>query len=145
MKKLINTILFSLFLLTSTFAQDFHGAKPHLKHYQALYILNSNDAKHIQGTLRNINNALNDPRLKGKLTVELIAFGDGVAVYQKGNQFDSTLQALQKKGVLLAQCQNTIEERHIQKSSLYNYISYVPSGNGEIIIRAQEGWATLHP
>ena len=125
--------------------QPFTGAKATLKHYRALYVLNSKDPKTITGTLRNINNALEDPRLKGKLEVELIAFGDGVAVYDKTGTFEETLKALQAKGVILAECENTIRERHIEKSSLYPFISYVPSGNGEIIIRQSQGWATVHP
>ena len=125
--------------------QSFTGAKATLKHYKALYMLDSNDPKTITGTLRNINNALEDQRLKGKLEVELIAFGDGVAVYEKSGTFEETLKALQAKGVLLAECENTVRERHIDKNNLFPFISYVPSGNGEIIIRQSQGWALVHP
>lgn len=124
--------------------QSFTGAKPTL-HYKALYVINVDDAKKISGTLRNINNALDDPRLKGKLEVELIAFGNGVALYEKSGSFEKTLQDLQAKGVLLAQCENTIRERHIDKNTLFPFISYVPSGNGEIIIRGSQGWVVVHP
>ncbi|MDQ6814382.1 MAG: DsrE family protein, partial [Bacteroidota bacterium] len=55
------------------------------------------------------------------------------------------LTYLQKKGVLLAQCENTVRERKINKDELWPFISYVPSGNGEIIIRQYQGWATVHP
>jgi intracellular sulfur oxidation DsrE/DsrF family protein len=123
----------------------FTGAKAKLKHYDALYILNSNDDKKIKGTLRNIDNALEDPRLKGKLHVELIVFGDGVAVYMKSGAYEQALKDLQAKGVVLAQCSNTIKERKIDKNDLFPFISYVPSGNGEIIIRQYEGWAVVHP
>jgi intracellular sulfur oxidation DsrE/DsrF family protein len=123
----------------------FTGATAKLKHYNALYILNSNDDKKIKGTLRNIDNALQDPRLKGKLHVELIAFGDGVAVYMKSGTYEQALKDLQAKGVVLAQCSNTIKERKIDKNDLFPFISYVPSGNGEIIIRQYEGWAVVHP
>ncbi|MBC7417963.1 MAG: hypothetical protein H7325_07390 [Pedobacter sp.] len=44
----------------------FTGAKASLKSYHALYVINSNDEKKIAGTLRNMRNALDDPRLKGK-------------------------------------------------------------------------------
>jgi uncharacterized protein len=125
--------------------QSFTGAKATLQHYKALYVIDVDDAKKISGTLRNINNALEDPRLKGKLEVELIAFGSGVAVYEKSGTFEKALQDLQAKGVLLAQCENTIRERHIDKNTLFPFISYVPSGNGEIIIRASQGWAVVHP
>lgn len=125
--------------------ESFTGAEARLKHYNALYILNSNDDKKIKGTLRNISNALEDPRLKGKLHIELIVFGDGVAVYMKNGAYEQDLKNLQAKGVTLAECSNTIRERKIDKSELFDFISYVPSGNGEIIIRQYDGWATVHP
>ncbi len=99
----------------------------------------------MKALFRNINNALDDPRLKGKLQVELIAFGDGVEIFRKTNQYDTLLIDLQKKGVLLAQCENTIREKKISKDELWSFISYVPSGNGEIIIRQYQGWAIVHP
>ena len=123
----------------------FTGAVATLKNYNALYIINSSDERKITGTLRNINNALEDPRLKGKLHVELVAFGDGVAVYMKSGTFEDMLKNLQAKGVILAECSNTVRERKIDKNDLFPFISYVPSGNGEIIIRQYEGWATVHP
>ncbi|CAN5119947.1 hypothetical protein BH09BAC6_BH09BAC6_35330 [soil metagenome] len=123
----------------------FTGAIAKLKHYDALYILNSNDDKKIKGTLRNIDNALEDIRLKGKLHIELVAFGDGVAVFMKNSAYEQALKDLQAKGVVLAQCSNTIRERKIDKNDLFPFISYVPSGNGEIILREYDGWATVHP
>lgn len=123
----------------------FTGAVARLKSYNALYILNSSDERKITGTLRNIANALEDPRLKGKLHIELIAFGDGVSVYMKSGSFEETLKSLQAKGVILAECSNTVRERKIDKNDLFPFISYVPSGNGEIILRQYEGWATVHP
>ena len=124
---------------------EFTSATAKLKHYDALYILNSADEKKIKGTLRNMDNALEDPRLKGKLHIELIVFGDGVAVYMKSGIFEQSLKDLQAKGVVLAQCSNTVRERKIDKNDLFPFISYVPSGNGEIIIRQYEGWAVVHP
>jgi uncharacterized protein len=123
----------------------FHGAEATLKEYKALYVLNQSDDKKIRGLIRNINNALDDPRLKGKLQIEMVAFGDGVEMYKKTNHYDTLLTALQNKGMLLAQCENTLRERKISKDDLWTFISYVPSGNGEIIIRQQEGWAVVHP
>lgn len=152
MKKITIVLMVAATLLTAkTFSQStttasgFHGATANLKEYKALYILNSADEKKIKGTLRNINNALEDPRLKGKLQVELVAFGDGVDVFKKSSHYDTLLTNLEKKGVLLAQCENTIRERKINKDDLWSFISYVPSGNGEIIIRQYQGWATVHP
>lgn len=140
-------LAFGLFKTASAQEQQagFTGAKAKLKSYNALYVINSGDEKKITGTLRNIKNALGDPRLKGKIHVELVAFGDGVAVFQKSGNFEATLKGLQEQGVILAQCENTIRERKIEKNTLFDFISYVPSGNGEIILRSYEGWAIVHP
>ncbi|MES2873817.1 MAG: DsrE family protein [Daejeonella sp.] len=123
----------------------FTGAEAKRKNYKALYVLNNGDDKKINATLKNIKNALADPRLEGKLNVELVVFGDGVKVFDKTGPFEKTLLELQAKGVILAQCENTLRERKIDKSSLFSFISFVPSGNGEIIIRHYQGWAIVHP
>lgn len=151
MKKLIqslfvlSTVLMSKPLMAQSSNTDFTGAKAEKAHYKALYYLDDADPKKIKGTLRNIDNAIEDPRLKGKIEVELVAFGDGVAVFEKANPYEETLLSLQKKGVVLAQCSNTVRERHINKDTLFPFIGYVPSGNGEIIIRMAEGWSVVHP
>lgn len=138
------------FTSISIFAQqktntDFEPAKAYKKHYNALYILNEAEDKKIKGILRNINNVLSDPRLKGKLHIEVIAFGDGVEMYKKTNSYQELLIALKDKGVVFAQCSNTIVERKIEKNELFDFVNYVPSGNGEIILRQYEGWAVVHP
>lgn len=145
---LILSVLFFSVISRPAAAQEkkvFTGAKATLKHYKALYVLNSGDEKRINGCLRNMKNALEDPRLKGKLELELIVFGDGVAVYKKDSGYEETLKMLQAKGVVLAQCENTLKERKIEKTELFDFISFVPTGNGEIIIRQQQGWAIVHP
>ena len=140
-----STIFMTAQAQSQSLQKTFTGAEATLEHYHALYVINTDDEKRITGTLRNIKNALEDPRLKGKLNVELIAFSGGVAMYQKDGPFEQTLKDLQAKGVLLTQCENTVRERHIDKDKLFPFISYVPSGNGEIIIRHYQGWAVVHP
>jgi intracellular sulfur oxidation DsrE/DsrF family protein len=123
----------------------FKGAEPKLPHYRALYFVDDTASAKIGMTLRNINNAIEDPRLKGKVEIELVAFAGGYTMYLKSGKYESQLLALQKKGVVLAECENTIRERKIDKATLFDFIGYVPSGNGEIIIRGNEGWTIVHP
>ncbi len=126
-------------------AQSFTGAKAKKKKYKAVYQLNTDDPKVIKGALRNISNALEDPRLKGKLTIELVAYSGGWEVFNKDNEYGKKLLELKKKGVILAQCHNTLKERHIPASQLLPFVSIVPSGNGELIIRQAQGWAIVKP
>jgi intracellular sulfur oxidation DsrE/DsrF family protein len=123
----------------------FTGATAKLNSYNVLYIINFTDEKRIRGTFRNIDVAMEDPRLKGKLHIELMCCGDGVVVYMKNGIFEPLLKDLQSKGVILAQCTNTLTERKIDKSSLFPYIYFVPSGPGEVILREYDGWAIMHP
>ena len=143
---LISTILL---IALKSFSQsnsiNFQGAVAKAKSYKATYFIDDSSSRKIKGTLRNIKNVLEDPRLKGKLEIELVAFGDGVEVFKKVNHYDTILTALQGHGVLLAQCLNTIKERKIDKSELWNFIGFVPTGNGEIIIRQAQRWSVVHP
>lgn len=147
---LIGMLIASLTFASPGYAQSsgdtvFNGAAANLQAYNALYVINQSDDKKIRAVIRNINNALADPRLKGKLIVELVVFGDGVELFKKINHYDTLLLALKSKNVILAECENTIKERKISKDDLWPFIAYVPSGNGEIIIRHYQGWAVVHP
>lgn len=99
----------------------------------------------MMGVLRNIKNSLDDPRLKGKLEVELVVFGPGAELYKKSIHYDTLLLRLEKKGVIFAECENTMKGMHLSKADLWPFVSCVPSGNGEIIIRESEGWPVVHP
>lgn len=156
MKKMIfYGLVAGLLVTTSTTAQTagdplaanaaFAGAKAVKKKYQAIYQLDNGDPKVIEKTIRNINNALADPRLAGKLTVELVTFSGGTEACLKGNKFEADLKSLVEKGVIVAQCSNSLRERKIDRSQLYDFIAIVPSGNGELILRQQEGWAIVKP
>ena len=66
-------------------ATEFTPAIATLDNYKALYIINSSDDRRVKGALRNIANAINDPRLKGKLQIELVVFSDGVEIFKRGS------------------------------------------------------------
>lgn len=155
MKRLFFILIGLVFFATAGNAQtkehsieknkNFKGAVSSKKSYKAIFQLDTNDPKIISKTIRNINNVLTDPRLSGKLTIELIAFSGGTDAYLKESAFENELKALVEKGVIVAQCNNTLKERNISTAELYNFIAFVPSGIGEIIIRQGEGWAVIKP
>ena len=123
----------------------FQGATADKAQYNAIYQLNSADADHIKMTLRNIRNALDDPRLQGRLQIELVAFSGGITAFRKDQPYEAELRALLSRGVMLAQCLNTMRERNVSKQELWPFLAFVPSGNGELIIRQGQGWALVHP
>lgn len=123
----------------------FTSAEASQEMYHAIYQLDSNDPKIIEKAIRNIKNALDDPRLKGKLQIELIAFSGGTDAYLKSSKYEDDLKSLINKGVIIAQCENTLRERHIAKEDIFDFVALVPTGNGELIIREAEGWAIIKP
>lgn len=155
MKQLSFILLSIVLLTTSVNAQtndkaldknrSFTGATASKKSYHAIYQLDNNDPKIIEKAIRNMNNALNDPRLAGKIEIELIAFGGGTEAYMKGSKYEEDLKSLVQKGVIVSQCNNTLKERKINRDQLYDFIAIVPSGNGELIIRQAEGWSVIKP
>ena len=155
MKKITFLLLSFVLITTAACAQTidnalkknkaFTGAKATRKMYHAIYQMDNNDPKIIEKTIRNINNALTDPRLVGKIEIELIAFGGGTDAYMLGGKYENDLRALVEKGVIVSQCNNTLKERKITREQLYDFIAIVPSGNGELIIRQAEGWSVIKP
>jgi redox-regulated HSP33 family molecular chaperone len=95
MKNLIKIVTLSV-LLTGfiSFAQEknfYIPAKSINKEYNALYVINEAADQKIKAIIRNINNAMDDQRLKGKLNVELLAFGGGVEMFLKKNPYRNCL------------------------------------------------------
>lgn len=149
-------VLLSLVLLTEVIVAQtkegllennkvFTGAAATKKVYRVIYQLDNGDAKIIEKAIRNINNTLNDPRLMGKVKIELVAFSAGTDAFLKGSKYEEDLKALVQKGVIVSQCNNTLRERKLTRDQIYDFIAVVPSGAGELVIRQVEGWAVIKP
>jgi intracellular sulfur oxidation DsrE/DsrF family protein len=155
MMKQLSLFVLGIILLTTASAQTtnnaleknkaFTGAKATRKTYHVIYQLDNGDPKSIEKAIRNINNALTDPRIAGKVEIEMIAFSGGTDAYMKGSKYEEDIKALAEKGVIVAQCGNTLRERKISTDQIYDFIAVVPSANGEMIIRAGEGWTIIKP
>ena len=152
---MIKYILFIVFVFSIFFlhAQDntleknasFKGAEATKEQYKAIYQLDSNKPEIIKKTFRNIRNVLEDPRLKGKITIELVTFSGGTEAMLQTSDYKDQLIDLINKGVQLSQCTNSLKERNLKKEDIYPFIAFVPSGNGELIIRASQGWVIVKP
>ena len=123
----------------------FMGAVAKKKSYHAIYQLDTNDPKIIDKAIHNINNALSDQRLIGKLQIELVTLSGGTEAVMIGSKFEKDLKELVEKGVILVQCNNSLMQRKLTREQIYDFMAVVPSGNGELIIRQAEGWAIIKP
>lgn len=123
----------------------FEGAKTTLTHYKVIYQLDTNKPEIVKKAFRNIRNVLTDPRLEGKISVELVTFSGGTEVMLKISDYKEDLIDLIGKGVQVSQCTNSLKERNLTKADIYPFIAFVPSGNGELVIRGSEGWVIIKP
>lgn len=125
--------------------RSYSGAEAYKDIYKVIYQLDSNHTDIIRKSIRNIKNLINDPRLRGKVQVELISFAGGTEAMLKTSEYGDALKELISQGVIVAQCENTLKERRLDKSQFYDFLGYVPTANGELVIRASEGWVIIKP
>jgi intracellular sulfur oxidation DsrE/DsrF family protein len=123
----------------------FTGASATLSSYKAIYQLDQNNPDIVKKAVRNINNLISDPRLVGKIQVELITFSGGTETVMKGSPYEGDFKALIEKGVMVVQCQNSLRERKLTQDQMLDFLGYTPSGNGELVIRASQGWVIVKP
>lgn len=131
----------------SSFEQNrfYVGAEATKESYKAIYQMDSNNPDLIKKAIRNIKNLIEDPRLKGKVDVELVAFSGGTEALMKTSEYEAALRELFTRGVIIAQCLNTLKERKLEKSQFFDFVAFVPSANGELVIRGAEGWVIIKP
>lgn len=124
---------------------QYRGADAKQDEYRAIFQLDTNNPEIIKKTFRNIRNVLKDERLIGKLKIELVTFSGGTDVMLINSPYREDVKDLIAKDVQVAQCENSLQERNLTKEDILNFIPLVPSGNGELIIRASEGWVIIKP
>ena len=113
--------------------------------HRALFHLDSGSRSAMLKTLRNIRNLLKDPRLEGRVRVELVVNGLGARLYKKSGALAPEVAALAREGVDFVLCANTLAALGVDPRSLPPFVRIVPSAMGEIVLRAGEGWACIHP
>lgn len=149
---LLATLFALAFVQTSIATEDpfernklYVGAEATKESYKAIYQMDSNNADVIKKAIRNIKNLIEDPRLKGKVEVELVAFSGGTELLLKTSEYEAALRELITKGVIIVQCLNTLKERKLERSQFFDFVGFVPSANGELVIRSAEGWVIIKP
>ena len=112
--------------------------------YRVVFHLDEADGKKQEAVLRNINNLLNDLGPQ-QTKVELVAHGPGLDLLTNQTGLGERVQQLLGRGVIMAACHNTLQERNIPAERLLPGVTIIPSGIGEIVRREQEGWCYVRP
>ena len=120
--------------------QDKEANAPMLK---AVVHVNFDDADRQEHALGNIENILAEvPNAE----IEVVSHGKGISLVD-GEQTKQAekIQALMKKGVRFAGCENTMKKQSITKEQLVPGVITVPSGAVEVLRKQQAGYSYFRP
>ncbi len=93
-----------------------------------------------------LRNTANLVRALGRDTViEVVAHGPGVELCTGGTGLAETLAGLQRKGVTVSACANTLAARELSQADLLPGVTVVDSGVAHLVRRQREGWSYLRP
>jgi len=97
-------------------------------------------------TLANTRNLIT--ALQGsKLSIEILANSEAVRQLVASNNTEGNLKTLRdlSTSVTFASCHNSLRTLGINPSSLLDFVSVVPSGVAELVIKQHEGYAYIKP
>ncbi len=103
------------------------------------------------GGLKNVENILKAADAAGVgtaagLEIEVVCHADGINLLEKSaTKHAASIEALLKKGVRFAACENTMRQRSIQREDLLPGVTTVPSGAFEVVRRQHEGYSYFKP
>ena len=105
--------------------------------------VNFGDAKRQAHAIGNIENILKEaPDAK----IEVVCHGEGISLVDtKQSKHAEKVQALIKKGVTFAGCENTMRKQSIETEQLIAGVTTVPSGAVEVLRKQQQGYSYFRP
>ncbi|MDR3601973.1 MAG: DsrE family protein [Desulfosporosinus sp.] len=93
----------------------------------------------------NISNLIKD--IGGEnLEIEVVANSDAVKVFLRStDKFEAMFKELAQKQVVFCACANAMRNLGIQKDELFDFMTVVSAGVGELVKRQAAGWAYIRP
>lgn len=100
--------------------------------------------KLVLGNCRNLLNAMQDD----DLTIEIVANAAAVQFLVKtesDRENEEILKSLAQDHVTISACNNALRSFGIDPTSLYDFVSVVPSGVAELTLKQHRGYAYIKP
>jgi len=84
---------------------------------------------------------------KGKVEIELVAFGTGINMLRAEALVANRVQEAMGSGIVdvVYACENSMERQKLKKDDMASKITYVDAGVMHMIKRQREGWFLLRP
>lgn len=111
--------------------------------YKVLFHIDEQDKVGL--VLQNIRNLIVDMG-EEELEIEMVANSEAVKVLLRSNrEFEPMLKELVEKQVVLCACANSMRNFGIQKDELFDFVTVISSGVGELVKKQAADWAYIRP
>lgn len=114
------------------------SAYPFSRQERVLFQVYSDDPRQWEQTLASIKNL--DTALRGKVEIQVVAFGSGVQFLTRTNSASPRLQELSDGGVALYACQNSMLKREMTQAMMLPSVQIVEAGIVEVLKKERAGW-----
>ncbi len=131
----------SLGALFSTSSQA-NPAQAKAGSYRVVFQVSDADPKKWQLTLNNIRN-LQEELGAANVTVELVAFGPGVAMLKADSEVAARVGETLAAGVGVFACENTMRAQKLAHEAMVSKVGFVPAGIAALVKRQSEGYAYI--
>lgn len=136
-------VALSILGITATLGLKAVAATTNVPSHRVVFELTSDNPAVWNAVLNNIQNT--QRRFGAENTeLELVAHGPGIGIMLKKDETQATrMQGLSKGHVVFAACHNTMQAKHLTESDLLPFVTVVPSGVGEVILKQEAGWVYI--
>ena len=94
--------------------------------------------------MSNVRNVQSDLG-KDNVTIEVVAYGPGLAMLQLDSAAASRISDAQHAGVKVVACENTMHAQKLNKEDMLDGISYARAGVSEIMLLQEAGYSYVRP
>ena len=112
--------------------------------HKVVFQVSDNDPKKWELTMNNVRNVQADLG-KENVSVEVVAYGPGLAMLQLESTAANRIADAQRAGVKVVACENTMHAQKLTKDDMLGGIGYVPAGVSELILLQEKGYSYVRP
>ena len=135
---------FLLLAVAASIAPRFVAAQQAPKPTRVVVQVSEADPARWNLALNNVKN-LQDDLGAANVTIEIVAYGPGIAMLKLDAITNSRISEAIRNGVAVQACENTMRNQTLVRADMHPNVTYVPAGVVQIIQRQQQGWAYLRP
>jgi intracellular sulfur oxidation DsrE/DsrF family protein len=78
------------------------------------------------------------------VSIRVVMHGPAIDIARKSmSKYKSKLEDNLAKGIVFVVCENSMKERKVEKSDIFENMTFVKMGIGEIVTKQEQGWSYI--